>query len=161
VVGTDQTKFLAKARAFLRQHLDHVTIAKLRMNKPLTASDLAILERMLAESGVGGPDDIRRAADASQGLGLFVRSLVGMDRNAAKAALAGFIAGKSLSANQLEFINLVVDHLTEHGVVESRVLYDSPFTDLTPTGPDGLFSSAQLDELVLALEGVRATAMAA
>ena len=36
-VGTDQSKFLAKARAFLRQHLDHVTIAKLRMNKPLTA----------------------------------------------------------------------------------------------------------------------------
>jgi type I restriction enzyme, R subunit len=28
--GTDQAKFIAKARAFLRQHLDHVAVAKLR-----------------------------------------------------------------------------------------------------------------------------------
>ena len=111
-VGTDPAKFAAKAQTFLKQHLDHVVIAKLRMNKPLTASDLAELERLLGESGTGGPDDIHRAADEAQGLGLFVRSLVGMDRSAAKNALAGFIGGKTFTANQLEFINLVVDHLT-------------------------------------------------
>jgi type I restriction enzyme R subunit len=160
-VGTDWAKFLAKARAFLREHLDHVAIEKLRKNKPLTATDLAELGRMLAASGLGGPDDIRRAADESQGLGLFVRSLVGMDRGAAKEAMAGFLAGKSLAANQIEFINLVVDHLTEHGVVEPGRLYESPFTDLTPRGPDGLFSKVDLDELMRALEAVRATAMAA
>ena len=32
---------------------------------------------------------MERAAEASQGLGLFVRSLVGLDRQAAKEALAG------------------------------------------------------------------------
>lgn len=101
------------ARAFLHQHLDDVVIAKLRMNKPLTTSDLAELERLLGESGIGGPDDISRAADEAHGLGLFVRSLVGMDRSAAKNVLAGFIGGKPFRANQLEFISLVVDHLTE------------------------------------------------
>jgi type I restriction enzyme R subunit len=161
VVGTDNAKFVAKARAFLRQHLDHVAIAKLRMNKPLTASDLAELERMLAESGVGEQDDIKRTAEASQGLGLFVRSVVGMDRGAAKEALAGFTRGKTLTANQLEFVNLVVDHLTEHGVVEPARLYESPFTDLTPQGPDGLFKPVELDELMSAIEAVRATAVAA
>ena len=88
------------------------------MNKPLTAADLAELERMLGESGVGEPEDIRRAAEAAQGLGLFVRSLVGLDRDAAKEALAGFAEGKTLSANQIEFVNLIVDHLTEHGVMD-------------------------------------------
>jgi EcoEI R protein C-terminal len=77
--GTDYAKFRAKAQAFLRAHQDHIAIHKLRMNKPLTATDLADLERILVESGIGGPDDIRRAADESQGLGLFVRSLIGMD----------------------------------------------------------------------------------
>ena len=48
-------RFRAKARAFLKQHEDHIAIHKLRMNKVLTAADLAELERMLAESGVGGP----------------------------------------------------------------------------------------------------------
>jgi type I restriction enzyme, R subunit len=159
--ATDYAKFLAKARAFLRQHLDHVAIHKLRMNKPLTTSDLAELERMLADSKLGEADDIRRAADESQGLGLFVRTLVGMDRAATKEAMAGLIAGKPLSANQIEFINLVVDHLTEHGVVEPSRLYESHFTDLTPRGPDGLFSSAQIDELIKSLDAVRATAIAA
>lgn len=160
-VGTDRAKFLAKARAFLRQHLDHVAVAKLRMNRPLTSSDLSELERLLAQSGAGDPEDIHRAAEDAQGLGLLVRSLVGMDRAAAKEALAKFTNGRTLTANQLEFVNLIVDHLTEHGVVEPSRLYESPFTDLTPRGPDGLFSSTQLDELIRALEAVRATAMAA
>jgi len=107
------------------------------MNRPLTAIDLGELERILVESGVGGADDIKRAADESHGLGLFVRSLVGMDRGAAKEALAEFLAGRSLSANQIEFVNLIIDHLTEHGVMETRMLYTSPFTDLTPQGPEG------------------------
>jgi type I restriction enzyme R subunit len=160
-VGTDQPRFLAKVRAFLREHLNHVAVAKLRMNRPLTASDLAELERLIAESGAGGPDDIRQAAEAANGLGLFVRSLVGMDRSAAKEALGGFIHGRTLSSNQLEFINLVIDHLTEHGVVEPARLYESPFTDLTAQGPEELFTPADLDELLRRLELVRAAAVAA
>jgi type I restriction enzyme, R subunit len=160
-VGTDPAKFVAKARAFLRQHLDHVVIAKLRMNKPLTASDLGELERMLGESGVGAPDDLKRAVEESQGLGLFVRSLVGLDRGAAKQALAGFLAGKTFTANQIEFINLVIDHLTEHGIVQPGALYESPFTDLAPRGPDDLFGSVEIEELMQALATVQAMAQAA
>ncbi|HSF61064.1 MAG TPA: hypothetical protein VLA69_05165 [Gaiellaceae bacterium] len=43
-----------------------------------------------------------------------------MDRAAAKEALAWFANDKTLSANQLEFVNLIVNHLTEHGVVPHR-----------------------------------------
>jgi type I restriction enzyme R subunit len=161
VVGTDQARFRAKAQAFLRQHLDHVALAKLRMNRPLAPSDLSELERLLAESGVGDPEDIRRAAEDAQGLGLLVRSLVGMDRAAAKEALAHFTNGKTLTANQLEFVNLIVDHLTEHGMVEAARLYESPFTDLTPHGPDALFEANELDELMRTLQAVRAMAVAA
>ena len=124
-------------------------------------ADLAELERMLVESGVGAAENISRAKAASQGFGLFVRSLVGMDREAAKDALAGFLAGKTLGANQIEFVDLIVNHLTEHGVMAAALLYESPFTDLTPRGPDGLFSSTQVDELMVALAAVRATAIAA
>jgi type I restriction enzyme R subunit len=102
--------------------MDHVAIEKLRKNKPLTTADLAELERMLVEGGLGGSDEVRRAAEESNGLGLFVRSLVGMDRSAAKDAMAAFLSGTSHSANQIEFVNLVVDHLTEHGVVTAERL---------------------------------------
>ncbi|MFP5463168.1 MAG: type I restriction-modification enzyme R subunit C-terminal domain-containing protein [Gammaproteobacteria bacterium] len=128
---------------------------------PLTAADLSELQRMLAHSGVGAAQDVQRATEESQGLGLFVRSLVGLDRQAAKEALAGFQNGKTWTANQLEFVNLIVDHLTAHGVMEAAMLYESPFTDLTPRGPDGLFSSTQIDELLTVIERVRQTAIAA
>src|SRR5262249_13800603 len=141
-VGTDQAKFIAKARAFLRQHLNHVAVAKLRTNRPLTSSDLSELERLLGESGAGGREDIRGATEDAQGLGLLIRSLVGMDRAAANDALTMFTKGKTLTASQLDFVDLIVDHLTEHGVMEAARLYESPFTDLTPRGPDGLFAPA-------------------
>jgi type I restriction enzyme R subunit len=160
-IAKDFEKFRTKAQSFLRAHQDHVAIQKLRMNRALTQSDLLELERMLAESGVGDLDEINRAKEASQGLGLFVRSLVGLDREAAKEALGDFLAGKVLGANQIEFVNLIVNHLTEHGVMDASLLYESPFTDLTPHGPDGLFTSKQVDELLAVLDRVRATALAA
>ncbi|MCP9443620.1 MAG: hypothetical protein NNA20_13670, partial [Nitrospira sp.] len=71
------------------------------------------------------------------------------------------INDNNLNANQIEFVNLIVDHLTEHGVMEPARLYESPFTDLTPRGPDGLFSSSQVDELVRILNTVRTLAIPA
>src|SRR5688572_18494066 len=70
-------RFRAKARAFLREREDHLTIHKLRMNRPLTSSDLDEWERMLTVSGLGAPEQVQRAKAESQGLGLFVCSLSG------------------------------------------------------------------------------------
>ena len=156
--GRDFEKFRAKARAFLRAHQDHITIHKLRMNRIMTAVDLEELERMLVQNDVGGNSEIQRAKAESKGLGLFVRSLVGLDREAAKEALSGFMAGRILAANQIEFLNLIVNHLTEHGIMGAALLYESPFIDLSPQGPDGLFTSPQVDELVQVLEEVYAHA---
>lgn len=153
-------KFRAKARAFLRSHQDHVVIFKLRTNKQLTSSDLSELESILAQSGAGEAEDIVRAKEQSQGLGLFVRSLVGLEREVAKQELARFLSGKKLNSNQIEFANMIVDYLTEHGVMDAALLYESPFTDITPQGPDGLFTSSQVDELVSLLKEVYERAIA-
>ncbi len=135
-------KFRAKARHFLRQHQDHVAIHKLRTNRQLTETDLEELERILRDSGIGTRDDIERAKSDAHGLGLFVRSLVGLDRAAAKAALAGFLSGRSLAANQIELLNMIVDHLTENGVMDPSRLYETPYTDLSPSGVEGVFRTA-------------------
>ena len=80
-----------------------------------------------------------------------MRSLVGLDRRAAKEATASFQSGNTLGANRTEFVNLILDHLTEHGVMHAAQIFESPFTDITPRGPDGLFASAEVDELIASL----------
>ncbi len=86
-------RFRAKVREFLRRHEDHIAIHKLRRNVALTTSDLAELERILVESGEFDQETLSRAAARADGLGLFVRSLVGLDRGAAVDALSGFLQG--------------------------------------------------------------------
>jgi len=152
--GTDYERFKTKARDFLTNRLNHVALQRLRRNQPLTQSDLDELERMLAESG-GRSDDLHRAEVESQGLGRFIRSLVGLDRAAATEALEGFLQGRVLSGNQLEFVTLVIEYLTQHGDMEAALLYEPPFTDLAPTGPEQLFPVEDVDLLVAALEHIR------
>ena len=42
--------------------------------------------------------------------------------------------------------------------MEPARLYESPFTDICPTGPDSIFTSVQLDALIGIIEGVTAAA---
>jgi type I restriction enzyme R subunit len=156
----DSEKFRAKARQFLREHEDHVAVHKVRTNRPLTATDIEELERILVESGTGTPADVHRAAESAHGLGLFVRSLVGLDRAAAKEVFAAFLTGKTLTANQIEFVNMIVDHLTENGAMEPALLYTSPYTDFSPTGVDGVFGASEAAEIVSILRKVSRTAAA-
>jgi type I restriction enzyme R subunit len=137
-VGADMARFRAKALHFLREHENHITVQKLRRNEPLTPTDLGELERIFLEADVAEPGDLERVR-LDGGLGLFVRSLVGLDREAAKAAFGEFTAGRRLSANQLEFLNMIIDYLTERGQMDPRLLYESPFTDIDPMGVTGLF----------------------
>ena len=153
-------KFRAKARDFLRSHQDQMVIFKLRNNKQLTATDLSELETILLENGLGNEEDIDRAKQESHGLGLFVRSLIGLDREIAKQEFGKFLTDKTLNANQIEFINMIVDYLTEHGAIEPARLYESPFTDFASQGIDSLFTSSQVDELFALLDDVYTKAAA-
>lgn len=154
-VGMDFERFKAKARHFLKAHEDHLSIHKLKRNQPLTATDLAELERMLIEAG-GEASHVSKAKEL--GLVLFVRSLVGMERAAATEAFASFMNGKQLTANQIEFVNLIIDHLTEHGALEKERLYESPFTDLNSRGVEGLFPPSDISELFGVLDRFVASA---
>lgn len=153
-------RFRQKTRAYLRQNLNHLAVHKLHTNQQLTPTDLEELQRMLSAAGVGAPEQLQEAAERSQGLGLFARGLVGLDRQAASDALSGFIAGKTLSANQLHFLDHIVDHLTRNGVLDVGRLYEAPFTDRAPQGPEALWGDEEVDKLVAILDEIKVRAVA-
>jgi len=158
-VGVDRARFREKALSFLRTHENDLAVNKLRKGLPLAPGDLEQLENIMVENGLDA-DQVRDAAAAAHGLGLFVRSLVGLDRVAATDALSEFSGGFALTANQQTFVALIVEQLTQRGTVEPELLFEAPFTDVAPTGPVALFGEAKVTELVAVLRRIRETAEA-
>jgi len=154
-------RFRKKVRTFLQSHGGQEAVEKLRHNAPVTAADLAELQRVLVDSGIGTADDVQQAGIEAGSLGLFIRGLVGLDRSAAKDAFAEFLDASRYSANRIEFVNLVIDELSANGVIEPRRFYESPFTDVTPHGPDAIFEPDQVDRLLATVREVRRRAAAA
>ena len=153
-------QFRRKATAYLREHRGEAAIAKIHRGEPVTAADLEELRRILVDSGIATAADLERADTEAGGFGIFVRSLVGLDRGAAKAAFADFLDGSTYTAAQIDFVNLLIDALTHDGIVEPARFYESPFTDMSPSGPESLFTDPDLDALLEVLDRLRRHAAA-
>lgn len=129
-----------------------------RRNKQLTSGDLTELEKMLVASG-GQHVDIVRASELRGGLGIFVRTLVGLDRSAALEAFGNYLDNTRITSDQVRFVTLIVDELTKNGVMEPARLFESPYTDHAPTGPDHFFPDADVDVIVDTLHHITRTAV--
>lgn len=157
-IGMNWERFNAKARAYLHEHEDHVALQRLRRNKPLTEADLDSLGSMLVASG-DSQVDLAWVTERAGALGPFIRSLVGLDRTAALEAFAAYLDESRFSVDQVRFIGLVVDELTSNGVMTPGRLYESPYTDHAPTGPDYLFTDVEVDSIVDILRGINDNAL--
>jgi type I restriction enzyme R subunit len=160
--AADREQYRRKVTHFLRAHENHITIHKLKRNLTITPSDIAEIERIFFASGeLGTREDFERAYGKQEHLGLFIRKLVGLDREAAKEAFGEYLAQKVLSANQIRFIDQIIDYLTQNGVMEPEMLYKSPFTDYSPVGLDGIFDDREADGIVTILHQIWQNAAAA
>lgn len=131
-----------KVKDYLRNHLNHIVIHRLRTNQPLTETDLQGLETTLAEIGEENGTTLLSGLLVRSGalsLAHFVRGLVGLDRTAALSLFAEFLTDRSLTPPQIRFIEMVIDQLTARGVMEEDALFDPPFSNLHSGGPYALF----------------------
>jgi type I restriction enzyme R subunit len=85
---------------------------------------------------------------------------VGLDKAAATEAMNIFLTDATATNRQIEFVNLIVDELTKNGAMEDGRLYQSPFVDMAPTGPEGIFSSDKVQQLFTSINEVRQRAVA-
>lgn len=145
--GVDKARFKLKMRRFIEVHADHLALQKIRRAIPITPQDLTELEAMMLGDGAADAG-VLATIRSSGGLGLFLRQLVGLDRAAAKDAFSEFVTAQKLNANQTEFINLIIDCLTETGTIEPGLFYESPFTDISAQGITGVFSREQGSDII-------------
>ncbi len=124
----DLRNYKAKAEFYIRQHQNEDVIAKLKSNVPLSGEDIQALERILW-SEIGSRNDYE-AEYGDKPLGEFVREIVGLDMAAAKSAFAKYLNDVSLDANQIYFVNQIVEYIVRNGVMKDMsVLQEAPFTD--------------------------------
>ena len=64
------------------------------------------------------------------------------------------------SKNQIQFVTLIIDELTERGVVEIARVYEAPYIALAPEGPETMFVEADLDRILTAIERLTSSASA-
>lgn len=158
--GIDKARFTAKVRQFVDRHLNHIALQKIRRAEPVTRTDLEELQRMLLEQGIADQQTLAQLV-AEQPLGNFLRRLVGLDRSAAKDAFGEFVTTHKLNADQTEFIDMIVDHLTDSGIVEPATFYESPFCDLNDMGIAGVFSKDQAVRIINIVREINSSAEAA
>ena len=113
---------------YIRQHQNDAAIAKLKSNIPLDTEDIRALEQILW--GEVGSKKEYEAEYGEKPLGEFVREIVGLDMAAAKAAFAEYLNDVSLDADQIYFVNQIVEYIVRNGVMKDMsVLQEAPFTD--------------------------------
>lgn len=124
----DLKNYKAKAEFYVRQHQDNFVIHKLKTNVPLSPGDIAALEDILWKE-VGTKQEYE-AEYGEKPLGEFVREIVGLDMNAAKAAFAEFLDDANLDSRQIYFVNQIVEYIVHNGMMKDlSVLQEAPFTD--------------------------------
>jgi type I restriction enzyme R subunit len=150
--STEFAQFRKKAQHFLKENLAETAVAKVRSGETLTNADIADLQRILVAAGIGDDSTFEQAAKKAGSFGKFIRGLVGLDRAAAKEAFAEFLDDKRYSKNQIQFVTLIIDELTERGVVDVARVYEAPYIGLAPEGPETMFVESDLDRIFELLE---------
>lgn len=149
-----------RVESYVREHKDHLVIQKLKKNKPITQKDIQTLEGILFDGETVGTQQDYTDNFSDKPLGEFIRGIVGLETSAAQEAFADFIHAGNLRADQMTFMNTIITYLTKNGVIEKKMLFEAPFTDLHHEGLFGLFDNADAGKVIRLIDEVNGNAVA-
>ncbi|MEW8333864.1 MAG: DEAD/DEAH box helicase family protein [Candidatus Thiodiazotropha sp.] len=160
--GNDLDLYRRKVEAYVHEHKDNLTIQRIKRNLPITQQDLDELDSKLFEaSGIEDRKLYSETIHPDKPLGIFIRELVGLDRNAAKAAFAEYLDETRFNPQQIRFINTIIDFLTQRGVMSPAQLAQPPFSDIHFEGVFGLFDDVEVSKLTGSIKKIGEVILAA
>jgi type I restriction enzyme, R subunit len=113
----DLEDYKLKVNQYIERNKNNIAIHKLRNNTPLNESDYKMLEKIF--TGELGTKEEYEKSFKDTPFGLLVRKIAKMDRDAALRAFSSFINEQNLNANQIVFVNKVIDYIEQNGYVEN------------------------------------------
>ena len=103
-----------------------LSIKKLRNNIELDAEDLKELKQLLYSNEEVDLESLKTENNSeiekissiygkNESFGIFIRSLVGLDRKAINKEFSEFLNTEKFNSNQIELINLIIENIVKYG----------------------------------------------
>ena len=147
-----------KVNEYVETHKQHPAIRKLIHNEPITEDDYRELERIFTKE-LGTEEEYRNHYEDTP-FGILIRKIAKMDRDSAYAAFASFIAEERPNAEQIHFIEQVVDYVVENGYIKEVLdLMKAPFD--RPFKFNVIFTREEQMKLVQVINAFKENAMTA
>jgi type I restriction enzyme, R subunit len=156
---------IAKYRELVEQKVNELVssnplLQKLKDGKEITSSEAEQLaEELHNEHPHITIDLLRRVYNHRKAQFVqFIKHILGIEilesfNESVSKAFDDFIAKHSyLSSRQLQFMDLLRNFILEKGELQKRNLIESPFTLIHPQGIRGVFSPAEIDEILIFTE---------
>ena len=115
-----------KFQKYLDNNKNLLSIKKLRNNIELDAEDLKELKQLLYSNEevnleslkTENNSEIKKISNVygkNESFGIFIRSLVALDREAINKEFSEFLNTEKFNSNQIELINLIIENIVKHG----------------------------------------------
>ncbi len=113
-------EYKKKVDAYLSEHMNDMAICKLRTNQPLTQADFDSLNHIFKEEL--GNEQLFNELSEGRSLGVFIRHLTKMDKDAVNDYFAEFINDVNMNNMQIEFVQRLIDIIVEQGEINMEAL---------------------------------------
>jgi type I restriction enzyme R subunit len=152
--GMDMIQYRNRVEAVLRRlEAENPTLLKIKRGQSVSEKDLDDLVKLvLVQDSMVDLRLLREFfPDTAGHLDFAIRRIIGMEAQAVDKVFADFVKRYSagLSAPQIQFLNLIKNHIRKYGTIQLEELYDAPFTTLHADSVDGVFKDDQQVDFLL------------
>lgn len=146
-VVNEPNDYQKRVETFIKRHKNFLVISKIKNNEPITKDELELIKKLLFDEEPETASHLEEALDGKSFI-LFIRSIVGLDIKAAKEIFAEFINRPDISAEQMNFMDTLINYLMQNGTIDKVKLFDRPFTDINQNGVLGVFEEKDAVKII-------------
>ena len=130
---------------------DSPVLQKIKAGEPVSAEDIESLCSLVLTQApdLDLHDLVEYFPDTAGSLDRAIRGIIGRDAGAVRQRFEEFVADHpGLVSHQIQFLDLLQNHIAKYGAIDIERLYEPPFTLIDSDGLDGLFDEALATELL-------------